>query len=102
METIDGYVYFSPREFCAALRVSLTTFREDGLMPGVFRWIDSLGQSIDAITSFVLHRDVKQLVPDEDGWKRWEPLPDTHVTLIFSDGKSAMKTFTPEQLRGEL
>lgn len=79
---------------------ALKSYQDQGLIPGVFRWIQESGRSAENVESVGFHRDVKEL-PSENGWKRFEVLPDTQVALVFANGETMNKTFTPEQFSGE-
>lgn len=84
-----------------ALRV-LEMYRDKGIAKGVFLWLDEMGRFLRDVEEFSFQRDFKPIAPDpENGWKRYEPLPDTHITLTFTDGTCTMRQFTLSQLRGE-
>lgn len=78
----------------------LKQYREEGFMPGVFRWLDELGRENDLVR-LEIGTGVKELAPDpKTGWKNFELLPDFHIALLFSDDTTAARSFTPEELRG--
>lgn len=80
---------------------ALKSYQDQGLIPGVFRWIEESGRSPENVEEVEFHRDMKEIEPAEAGWRRFEPLPDAKVTLVFANGETMSKTFTSAQFCGE-
>lgn len=80
---------------------ALKSYQDQGLIPGVFCWIEESGRSTENVEEIDIQRHFKDVEPDKPGWRQVEPLPNYHVSLVFADGESMAKEFTPEQFRGE-
>lgn len=85
----------------------LKPYREQGLMPGVFRWLDEEVKRPDAeVVGVGFRSHMRETTFDQSiysgnplsPWRTFAPMGMTDVTLEFRDGTNARETFTDQEL----
>ena len=85
--------------------LDLKRYREHGLMPGVFRWLDEdLKRADEEVTALAIDADIRETTFDVpiDGpapqWRSFAPTGIYSVGLTFSDEQTERRVFTTQEL----